>query len=309
MIQITQLQGNFIKSPAHKIGIDLGGTKIEVVVIDPDHQITFRERVQTQADLGVQHILNQITIIYEQALASIKGKTHTLGIGTPGSISLKTGLLKNSNTVCLNGQALKILLESQLHHQVHIENDANCFTMAEATHGAAQNHNLVFGVIMGTGCGGGLVINKNMWVGPQRLAGEWGHMSIDPNGPLCFCGKRGCVETYISGSGLERIYQEKSSLHENAEVIFKLAKSKNALAIDVINIFYDRFGRCFANLINILDPDIIVLGGGLSNEDSIYSVGVESITKYIFNDQLSTPLVKNQLGDSAGVIGAALIGI
>lgn len=309
MLQITQLQGTFIRGHDHKIGIDLGGTKIEVVVIDPDHQITFRKRVQTEADLGIQYILNQIALIYEQAVASINGKTHTLGIGTPGSISLKTGLLKNSNTVCLNGQALQSLLESQLHHQIHIENDANCFAMAEAIHGAAQNHDLVFGVIMGTGCGGGLVINKNMRVGPQRLAGEWGHMSIDPNGPLCFCGNRGCVETYISGSGLERIYQDKSCLHENAEAIFKLAKAKNPLAVDVINIFYDRFGRCFANLINILDPDIIVLGGGLSHEDSIYSMGIESIKKYIFNDQLSTPLVKNQLGDSAGVIGAALIGI
>jgi fructokinase len=294
---------------SNRIGIDLGGTKIEIVVIGPDNQVTFRERIGTQAELGVNHILTQIQELYKKAIVSINSKTHTLGIGTPGSVSLKTGLLKNSNTVCLNGQPLQELLEHRLQHKLQIENDANCFAMAEALLGAGQHFDLVFGVIMGTGCGGGIVLNQQIRIGPQRLAGEWGHMSIDPNGPLCFCGKRGCVESYISGSGIERIYLEKSSKHEAAENIFKLAKANNAMALEATSIFYDQFGRSFANLINILDPNIIVLGGGLSNEESIYTEGIEAIKKYIFSDELTTPLVKNQLGDSAGVIGAALIGI
>ncbi len=294
------------------IGIDLGGTKIEVVVLGKDQKITFRERTDTQASLGPQHIFNQINMLYQAAIQTIGHRDHTLGVGTPGSISGKTGMLKNSNTVCLNGLPLKSLLEDHLAHALVVENDANCFALAEAVYGAGKNYDLVFGVIMGTGCGGGIVTNKKIRRGPQNLSGEWGHMSIDPNGPRCFCGRRGCVETYISGSGLEKIYAEQSlklGKASDAREIFNLAKLGDRHARSSLEIFYFSFGRAFANLINILDPDIIILGGGLSNETTLYQEGIESIKNYVFNDELITPIVKHELGDSAGVIGAALIGV
>jgi fructokinase len=175
--------------------------------------------------------------------------------------------------------------------------------------GAGQDHHCVFGVIMGTGCGGGLVINQQIRIGPQRLSGEWGHMTIDPNGPLCFCGKRGCVETFISGSGLESMFLEKAARPLCAQDIFQLAAQGDPNASLILDIFYDQFGRAISNLIHLLDPDVIVLGGGLSNQDAIYQRGIDAVQRHLFSDELTTPIIKNHLGDSAGVIGAALIGI
>ena len=179
-----------------RIGIDLGGTKIEGIVLDDQGKELFRKRIETQQELGYRHILNRI----QRTLSGnwrdkFRSSQHTFGIGTPGAISPRTGLLKNSNTVCLNGQPLKTDLEKLLGRKIEIQNDANCFAMAEALHGAGRGKNLVFGVIMGTGCGGGIVHKGEVIVGRQAIAGEWGHMSITPDGPLCYCGKRGCVET------------------------------------------------------------------------------------------------------------------
>ena len=300
---------NLPASEKMRIGIDLGGTKIEVVVVDQLGQIALRQRVATDAHLGVEHIFNRIKHLYQLALVSITRQEHTLGIGTPGSISLKTGLLKNSNTVSLNGVALQQILEEHLQHACQIENDANCFAFAEAMLGAGQDHDCVFGVIMGTGCGGGLVINQQIRIGPQRLSGEWGHMTIDPNGPLCFCGKRGCVETFISGSGLESMFLEKAARPLCAQDIFQLAAQGDPNAALILDIFYDQFGRAISNLIHLLDPDVIVLGGGLSNQEAIYQRGIDAVQKYLFSDELTTPIIKNHLGDSAGVIGAAFVGV
>jgi len=291
----------------YHIGIDLGGTKIEVAVLDGQDKILFRERLFTEAHLGSEHIFQQIHALYSKAVRSIQNKSHTLGLGTPGSISKKTYLLKNSNTLCLNDLPLQTLLEDKLVHDIVIENDANCFALAEAIMGAGIGYPSVFGVIMGTGCGGGIVFDGKIRQGPQNIAGEWGHMVIDPQGSPCYCGANGCVESFISGGGLEKIIRNTTGNSISAIDFFTMPLKDESLK-KIKQDFYARFGQALANLINILDPDIVVLGGGLSNEKSLYKEGIEEVYKRIFNDVPSTPIVKNILGDSAGVIGAALIG-
>ena len=291
----------------YHIGIDLGGTKIEVAVLDSQDNIIFREILLTEAHLGSDHIFNQIYKLYGKALISIQNKTHTLGLGTPGSISKNTHLLKNSNTLCLNSLPLQALLEDKLVHDIIIENDANCFALAEALMGAGKGYPSVFGIIMGTGCGGGIVFDGKIRQGPQNIAGEWGHMVIDPQGEPCYCGANGCVESFISGGGLEKRIKNKTGIIISAVDFFN-PLLKNESLRNIKQDFYARFGQALANLINILDPDIVVLGGGLSNEESLYKEGVSEVYARIFNDVPSTPIVKNKLGDSAGVIGAALIG-
>ena len=291
----------------YHIGIDLGGTKIEVAVLDSQDKILFRERLFTEAHLGSEHIFDQIHALYSKAVMSIQNKSHTLGLGMPGSISKKTHLLKNSNTLCLNDLPIQALLEDKLVHDIVIENDANCFALAEAIMGAGIGYPSVFGVIMGTGCGGGIVFDGKIRQGPQNIAGEWGHMVIDPQGSPCYCGANGCVESFISGGGLEKIIRNTTGNSISAIDFFTMPLKDESLK-KIKQDFYARFGQALANLINILDPDIVVLGGGLSNEKSLYKEGIEEVYKRIFNDVPSTPIVKNILGDSAGVIGAALIG-
>jgi fructokinase len=292
-----------------RIGIDLGGTKIEGVVLQRNGQEVFRKRVETEQKFGYLHILNRIRELYSDLNASIQSRPSTLGIGTPGTVSPRTGVIKNSNTVCLNGQPLKLELERILGRRIAIQNDANCFAMAEALHGAARGRNLVFGVIMGTGCGGGIVHKGEVFTGPQGIAGEWGHMSIDPNGPRCYCGQRGCVETYISGGGLEARFEEQHGQRIPFKALVEDYYEGEPRAVEFMQVFFDRFGRSMANLIDVLDPDVVVLGGGVSNFDPIYSEGVAAVARHVFSDSLETPIVQNQLGDSAGVIGAALIGV
>jgi fructokinase len=292
-----------------RIGIDLGGTKIEGIVLDERGKEIFRKRIETQRELGYQHILNRIKELYDELAGQIKNHPHTFGIGTPGAVSPRSGLLKNSNTVCMNGQPVKSDLENLLGRKIEIQNDANCFAMAEALHGAGRGKKLVFGVIMGTGCGGGIVHNGEVITGAQGIAGEWGHMSINPDGPLCYCGQRGCVETYISGGGLQNRYAERFGAQKTFREIEKDFLAGEANAVAFMKIFFRNFGRALANLIDVLDPDVIVLGGGVSKFGALYTEGVAEVARYVFNDSLETPIVKNQLGDSAGVIGAALIGI
>jgi fructokinase len=202
---------------------------------------------------------------------------------------------------------MQALLEDKLVHDIVIENDANCFALAEAIMGAGIGYPSVFGVIMGTGCGGGIVFDGKIRQGPQNIAGEWGHMVIDPQGSPCYCGANGCVESFISGGGLEKIIRNTTGNSISAIDFFTMPLKDEPLK-KIKQDFYARFGQALANLINILDPDIVVLGGGLSNEKSLYKEGIEEVYKRIFNDVPSTPIVKNILGDSAGVIGAALIG-
>jgi fructokinase len=292
-----------------RTGIDLGGTKIEGVVLDEQGKDLFRKRVETQQEKGYRHILNRIKELYDELAAQIKNHPHTFGIGTPGAISPRTGLMKNSNTVYLNGQPLKSDLEKLLGRKIEIQNDANCFAMAESLHGAGRGKKLVFGVIMGTGCGGGIVHKGEVVVGRQAIAGEWGHTSIDQNGPLCYCGQRGCVEIFISGGGAEARYAEKLGIKKSFREIEKDFYAGEANAAAFMEIFFRNFGRALANVIDVLDPDIVVLGGGVSNFAALYTEGVAQVAGFVFSDSLETPIVKNQLGDSAGVIGAALVGI
>jgi fructokinase len=293
----------------YRIGIDLGGTKIEGVVLDAGGKEIVRKRISTERQHGYQHILNRIKLLHDELLAAVPGQPTTFGIGTPGAISPHTGLLKNSNTVCMNGQPVKTDLERMLGRKIEIQNDANCFALAEALLGAGRGKRLVFGVIMGTGCGGGIVYKGEVFTGPQAIAGEWGHMSIDPNGPLCYCGQKGCTETFISGGGLEKRYEEKYGVHRPLKEIEREYFAGEPKSVEFMNQFFDRFGRAMANLIDILDPDIVVLGGGVSNFKAVYTEGVAAVKKYVFTDELETPIVKHQLGDSAGVLGAALVGI
>ncbi|NIR52655.1 ROK family protein [candidate division KSB1 bacterium] len=292
----------------NKLGIDLGGTKIEGVILDDENRERFRQRLPTEQEHGYKHILNNIKKLYELMLDQIEQEAHTFGIGTPGAISPRTGLMKNSNTLCLNDQPLKQDLEALLGRKIIIQNDANCFALAEAISGAAMGRDLVFGVIMGTGCGGGIVRGGDVITGMQAITGEWGHMSIDPNGPQCWCGSRGCVESLISGGGLERLYEQQYGVHLSATDIVNNYRKSKSPDLAFVNTFFRNFGRAMANLINILDPDMVVLGGGLSNINELYAEGVKEVARFIFSDSLETPIVKNKLGDSAGVIGAALIG-
>ena len=292
-----------------RIGIDLGGTKIEGIALDADGRELFRKRIDTHQEQGYLRILGRIKALHDELAACAHEKPHAFGIGTPGAISPRIGLLKNSNTVCLNGQPLKTDLEKMLGRKIEIQNDANCFALAESLYGAGRGRKLVFGVIMGTGCGGGIVHKGEVIAGPQAIAGEWGHMSIDPNGPSCYCGQRGCVETLISGGGLEARHAEKFGVKKPLKQIVEDCREGDPKAVEFMKIFHRIFGRALANVIDVLDPDIVVLGGGLSNIDTLYTEGVAEVAKCVFSDSLETPIVKNQLGDSAGVIGAALIGV
>ena len=291
-------------TPKFNIGIDLGGTKIETIVLK-DQLAILRERIPTEAEKGPDHILNQISKIYSQALGVVESDDFKVGICTPGSIAPDTKLLRNSNTTCLNGTSLQAMIEEKINRSVKIENDANCFALAEATLGAGRDHELVFGIIMGTGCGGGFVFNHQIRLGPNLISGEWGHSVLYPDGNECYCGKRGCVETYISGSGLETELKNHGINYSAKEFLNK--KNKNGIEIKIFDGFMNNFGRSVANIVNSIDPDIIVLGGGLSNLTSLYSQGVGEIQKYIFSESLKTPIVMNKLGDSAGVYGAALL--
>lgn len=293
-----------------RIGIDLGGTKIEGIVLDPKGSEMARRRIPTEQEKGYDGILDNIRNLYRTLVDSIQGAPHTFGIGTPGSISVRTQRLRNSNTVCMNGRPVKEDLEERLGRRIGIQNDANCFAMAEAMLGAGRGHGFVFGVILGTGCGGGMVYNGRVISGLQGLGGEWGHMSIDPDGPACFCGRRGCVETFISGGGLENRYEERYGIRRRLKDIEEDYRAGQPEAKAFMEVFFLHFGLAMANLITVLDPDIIVLGGGVSKFDALYTDGVRAVSASLPSAGiLETPIVKHQIGDSAGVIGAALIGV
>lgn len=289
-----------------RIGIDLGGTKIEGVVLDGHHRPVVRRRVPTERERGYEHILERVSEMAAELRASAP-ECRRIGIGTPGSISRRDGTLKNSNTVCLNGRHVAEDLRARIGIDLVIENDANCFALAEALAGAGTGAPLVFGIILGTGVGGGIVHRGELLRGPQHLAGEWGHHSIDPQGPPCYCGQRGCVERMISGPALVEQFVAAGGRAQAVEDVVAAYRSGAQAGIEVFDRFIDRFGRAVANVIDILDPDIIVLGGGLSNIDELYLAGREAVARYVFNDELRTPIRRNQLGDSAGVIGAALL--
>ena len=286
-------------------GIDLGGTKIEGVVLEGD-QVVCRTRVPTEAPNGYGHILNQIHALVQKLETETQSRRpQSIGIGTPGAADPSTGLMKNCNTTCLNGMPLPRDLENKLHTELKLANDANCFALAEATMGAAKGANVVFGIIMGTGVGGGIVVNGQVLNGAQGIAGEWGHNVLEPDGEPCYCGKRGCVETVLSGPALERFYKRLSHESKTLPEIARSANDPHAKA--TLARLHEMFGRAVAVVINILDPDVIVLGGGVSNVFDNPEVLRQSLGLWVFNDQVRTRIVKPQLGDSAGVFGAAML--
>ena len=288
----------------NKIGIDLGGTKIEGILLDDSFNVVERTRIPTQQEKGYKSIINSIVSLVEEL--KIKASDNvTIGVSAPGAISKKSGLIKNSNTQCLIGMPLKEDLKQALDQEIAIENDANCFALAEATLGAAKNHNVVFGVIMGTGVGGGIVINGEVHRGRTYIAGEWGHHTLRINGNKCYCGKLGCVETYISGPALEKRWTELTGKTESLpSIIHNLDTEKGQ---QWKKEFLENFGIGLANVIDILDPDVIVLGGGISNISFLYDEGRDAVYDKVFSDLVETPILKNHLGDSAGVFGASLL--
>jgi fructokinase len=291
---------------AERIGIDLGGTKIEGVVLADDGREVARERMPTERERGYDHIVGRVAELAARLRAHAP-EARRIGIGTPGSLSARDGTLKNSNTTCLNGRPLLADLRRRLALDVVLENDANCFALAEVHAGAARGARLAFGVILGTGVGGGIVFDGRVWTGPQHVAGEWGHHRISDDGPACYCGQRGCVETFLSGPALERAYVAAGGAACDAGAIAVRAADGDSRAASVLAGYVDRFGRALANVVNVLDPDVIVLGGGVSNLDLLYADGVEAVRRYVFNDELRTRIVRNALGDAAGVLGAAML--
>ena len=285
------------------IGIDLGGTKVEGVVLDAALRPQHRTRIPTERDRGYRHIVSRVRALVDELRPAAPGVAR-VGIGTPGSISLRDGRLKGANTTCMNGERVREDLEQALGCAVVVENDANCFALAEARMGAGRGARVVFGVILGTGVGGGIVIDGAVWRGHQGIAGEWGHHRIDPAGPACWCGQRGCVEAMLCGPALERQWVEAG---RQALPAAEIAALGDARAVALLDGWAALLGRALANVVNVLDPDVVVLGGGLSNMDVCYGRAREAVAAHVFNDELRTPIVRHALGDSAGVLGAALL--
>jgi len=295
-------------------GIDLGGTKIECAVLDSHNnlEVVVRMRLPTESDKGYEHILSQIKKLIDMVAGQVGEKPSKIGFATPGVLEPESQLMKNSNTICLNGKPMRKDLEAILGIPVQLANDANCFALAEALIGAGKDYpkaEVVFGVIMGTGVGGGLVVNNKIIGGHHGIGGEWGHNILEENGDPCYCGKAGCVEQVISGPALERFYEKISGEKLSLKTILEqYNEGKNEFAIATIDRLLEFYGRAISTLINVLDPGLIVIGGGVGNIDLLYTAGFEKIKKYIFNKGVvTTPILKPRLGDSAGVFGAALL--
>jgi fructokinase len=292
-----------------RLGIDLGGTKIEIIALDNSGKELLRRRVPTPCG-NYAATLQVIAKLVLDAEAEL-GQRGSLGIGTPGAISKATGLLKNSNSVVLNGQPILQDLESLLQRKVLISNDANCFALSEATDGAAAGASVVFGVILGTGVGAGIVVNGSVLTGPNGIAGEWGHNPLpwpeahELPGLQCYCGKQGCIETFLSGPGVEKLHQMESGVSLIAEELVTRAEQGDTICGHSLQTYEDRLARSLAHVINILDPDVIVLGGGMSNIERLYKNVPALWGNWVFSDRVDTKLVKHKFGDSSGVRGAA----
>lgn len=294
-------------------GIDLGGTKIEGVVIEDRNapNVLKRYRLPTESQKGYHHIIAQVGKLVEVLSVEIGMRPDKIGIGTPGVMDPILGTLKNSNTTCMNGKPLKQDLEELLGIKVVTANDANCFALAEAQFGAAKDvmpdAKVVFGVIMGTGVGGGVVVGDQVITGRHGIGGEWGHNFLHESGGDCYCGRIGCVETILSGPALQRFYTSMSKESITMQEIVERYDQHDEDAMITINRLIKYFGKGIASIINVLDPDVIVIGGGIGNIDLLYDEGIKEVKKNIFNHRLDTHIVKPKLGDSAGVFGAALL--
>jgi fructokinase len=291
-----------------RIGVDLGGTKIEAIALADSGDVVARLRVETPRsyDASVAAIGSLVDALEQQA-----GERGTVGIGIPGAIVPDTGLVKNANSVWLIGRPLRRDLETVLARPVRVENDANCFAISEASDGAAQGAGVVFGVILGTGVGGGVVVDGRCLDGVNLIAGEWGHNPLpwmtpdEYPGPECYCGKRGCIETFLSGPGFAAEFASETSESVSPSEIVSRAESGDARAMNAVTRYQDRLARGLASVINLLDPDVIVLGGGISNLPGLAESVSPRLADYVFSDRVATRVVRNTHGDSSGVRGAA----
>lgn len=292
-------------------GIDLGGTKIEGAILDPAHvdRAVHRLRVPTESHKGYEHILSQIGNLIGQ-LESVSGqkRPEKLGFGTPGATEPSSGVIKNSNTLCLNGRPLRDDLSARLGVEARLANDANCFALAEATLGAAFGSKVVMGLILGTGVGGGVVVDGRVLEGLHGIAGEWGHNTLAGETAPCYCGKKGCVEQVFAGPSLERFYREQGGENIRLPEIVQRAAKGEERAVATLERLREKFAEAIAVPINILDPEAIVIGGGVGNLDLLYGEETRAaVTKYVFNSEVCTRFLKPVLGDSAGVFGAAML--
>lgn len=292
-----------------RIGVDLGGTKIEAVALAADGAIVVRRRVPTPRNdyaATLQAIRELVLHIEREA-----GACASIGVGMPGALSPATGLVKNANSTWLNGRPLSSDLATLLGRPIRFANDANCFALSEASNGAAAGAACVFGVIVGTGTGGGVVVNGQILTGPNAIAGEWGHNPLpwpgdeERPGPACYCGRHGCIETFLSGPGLSRDHRVRTAEALDAPSIVGRAADGEAAAIATVERYEDRMARALASIINVLDPDVIVLGGGMSNVRRLYANVPRLWSRYVFSDRVDTRLVPPRHGDSSGVRGAA----
>lgn len=304
-----------------RFGIDLGGTKTELIALDNNGTTLLRERSATPQGDYEQIIANLAQMVRQaQATLSLPPTATSVGIGMPGSVSTQTGLVRNANTVVLNGRPFVSDVSAAIGQPVRVENDANCLVLSEATDGAAADAKIVFGVILGTGVGGGLCVNKHVITGANAIAGEWGHNPLPMNatelpGRACYCGKRGCIETWLSGPAFARQFNEKNPSQQTrasqdseqltAREIIDLASRGNQLALACFSDYVDRLSRALAIVVNILDPDVIVIGGGMSNVAALYPQLEQHLAALVFSDQMVTQIVPAMYGDSSGVRGAA----
>lgn len=291
-----------------RIGVDLGGTKIEIVALDRTGDVLLRRRIASPSSyLDTVRAVRDLVLGAEHTL----GETGSLGVGIPGAISPATGLVKNANSTWLIGHPFDLDLSQALSRDVRVANDANCFALSESVDGAGAGARCVFGVIIGTGTGGGIAIDGRVLTGPNAIAGEWGHNPLpwpdaaESPGPKCYCGKRGCIETWCSGPGVAREFQEVTRRQMTVAEIAFAAEAGDPEANAALSRFERRLGKALASLINVLDPDVVVLGGGLSNLDRLYAALPALILPHTFSDAVVTPIRKNRWGDSSGVRGAA----
>lgn len=292
-----------------RIGIDLGGTKIEALAIDSQGRELTRHRIDTPREDYEATIAAMAGLVLR--IEQETGKTGAVGAGIPGSVSSLTGMVKNANSTWLNGKPLDRDLSLALNREVRVANDANCLAVSEATDGAAAGKRVVFGVILGTGCGGGVAIDGRLHTGPNGVGGEWGHNPLpwtrgdELPGPECYCGQRGCLETWISGTGVSQDHKRVAGREQTTHQIMEAYKAGDPDAVATVERFVDRLTRGLAHIINMLDPDIFVFGGGLSKVEYLYREIPERLPRYVFGREAATPIVPARYGDSSGVRGAA----
>lgn len=291
-----------------RLGIDLGGTKIEAAVLAGDGSMTARRRVPTPG--SYTELLTAVAALVAQMEDEV-GAQCSVGLGTPGAISPHTGLMKNANNTALNGRSFDRDLSSLLERPVRLANDAHCFALSEASDGAGAGASVVFGVIVGTGTGGGIVVNGELLTGINAIGGEWGHNPLpwprgaEVDGPSCYCGKQGCIETYLSGPGLSRDHELVNGERCSGEVLAERAAAGDGNCLQTLERYADRMARALASVINIVDPDVIVLGGGVSKIQALYELVPQRWGDYVFSDHVATRLACNVHGDASGVRGAA----